>query len=499
MKVKPGSKEPGFFMGELFNGKDLFAIVRRMVAKRTGTEKKSELFKSDFQRTFFGIFWALAVMMNSFRQGAHLDRGLIGIISILLYASAAILLMKPSSTFRLLTVASIGSIEFFFRLPQMPNHFLMIGIINIALLLAATIKKLKGRFTEEWFHDSAPYFRLLFVTIYGSAAFAKLNSGFFTLQTSCAYVLANREFAWLGFNIDFNDYSFFPVLISATEILIFLGLLFRRTQPYSVILACLFHTSLSLTPVSQGLGFTFALYGFIILFISNEAKIESINKARIRQVKLDQKVPMDVFKMLYAILVIAIALAFLVTSINHFMYLAIRWLLTLLILVILTVGLIYLTFKFRRNKIDKPVFAVKGLTQFTILILVILTCLSPYLGVKTRPTFTMYSNLTVENNSTNHFIMPRFFHDSLADDVVTIVDSSNADLRQDAKEGVKWIYLELQRAMKDSPNTSITFVRDGKTHTLEKASDDQNLINPNPILAKLLSFRKVYPYDYCSW
>ena len=470
-----------------------------MVSKRGSTEKKSELFKSDHQRTFFGIFWAFAVMMNSFRQGAHLDGGLIGMISILLYSSAAILLMKPSSTFRLLSVAAIGSIEFFFRLPQMPNHFLMIGIINIALLLIATLKKLKGKLTEDWFHDIAPFFRLLFVIIYGAAAFAKLNSGFFKLQTSCAYVLANREFAWLGIDIDFNNFIFFPILISATEIIIFLGLLFRWTQPYAVIVACLFHVSLSLTPVSQGLGFTFALYGFIILFISNEAKVESINKARILQVKLDQKVPMDIYKMFYAVLVIVIALAFLVTSINDFLYLAIRWLFTLLILVILTAGVIYITFKFRKNKIDKPVFAVKGLTQLIILILVILTCLSPYLGVKTRPTFTMFSNLSVENNTSNHFIMPRFFHGSLADDVVTIVDSSDEVLKQDAKNGVKWIYLELQRAMKDFPNTSITFIRDGETYTLKKASDDQDLINPNPILAKLLSFRKVYPYEYCSW
>ncbi len=478
---------------------DIFASLRQMESKRDKFNKKSELFNSDYQRTFFGIFWAFAVMMNSFRQGAHLDRGLIGFVSILLYASAAILLMKPSSTFRLLVVAAIGSIEFILRLPQMPNHFLMIGIINIALLLVATVKRFKGKLNENWLHGSLPFFRLLFVIIYGFAAFAKLNSGFFKLQTSCAYVLSNREFAWLGIDIDFNNYSFFPYLISATEIIIFLGLLFHWTRPYAVILACLFHTSLSLTPVSQGLGFTFALYGFIILFISNEAKIESINWARIRQVKLDKKVPLDVFKMLYAILVIAVGSAFLVTSINHFMYLAIRWAFALLLLVVLTIGLIYLTFKFRKNKIDKPLFAVKGISQFIIFVLVVLTCLSPYLGIKTRPTFTMYSNLTVENNSTNHLIMPRFFPGSLADDVVTIIDSSNPALKQDAQNGVKWIYLELQRAMKAAPNTSISFVRDGKRHTLQKASDDSDLINPNPILAKLLSFRKVYPDDRCSW
>jgi hypothetical protein len=381
----------------------------------------------------------------------------------------------------------------------MPNHIFIIGIINIAILLTASLKKIKGKLSENWFHDSVPYFRLLFVIIYGTAAFAKLNSGFFKLQTSCAYVLSNREFAWLGIDIDFNDYSFFPYLISATEISIFLGLLFRWSRPYAVILACLFHTSLSLTPVSQGLGFTFALYGFINLFISNEAKIESINKSRIRQVNLDRKIPMDVFKMLYAILVIVIALAFLVTSINHFLYLAIRWVLTLLILLILTAGLIYLTLKFRKNTIEKPVFSVKGVTQIIILILVVLTSLSPYLGIKTRPTFTMYSNLSVEGNRSNHFIVPRLFHDTLADDVVTIVDSSNPKLKQDAQAGVKWIYLELQREMKAAPNTSITFIRDGKTHTLKKASDDPELIKPNPVLAKFLSFRKVYPGDYCSW
>jgi len=470
-----------------------------MKNKASKVEKKSELFKSDYQRTFFSIFWALAVMINAFRQGAHLNLGFAGFVSILLYAAAAILLMKPSSIFRLQAVAVLGTVEFFLLLPQMANHLFILGVVNLALTLIFGFKKLKGKLPEDWFNEVAPFLRLLFVIIYGASAIAKLNSGFFRAQTSCAYVLSNREFAWLGIDIDFNNYQFFPYLIAATELAIFVGLLSRWTRPYAFILACLFHTSLSLTPVSQGLGFTYALYAFTNLFLPIEAKIESINKARYWQVKIDKKIPMDVFKMLYAVVAVVIALAFLVTSINQFLYTAIRWFLTLMILLIFTVGLVYLSLKFRKNQVAKPVFKVKGAIQIITLFLVVLTALSPYLGIKTRPTFTMYSNLKVEANESNHFLIPRLFPNNLADDVVTIVNSSDSELQADANAGVQWIYLELQRKLQKSPNTVITFVRDGKTYNLKRASDDPDLINPNPILAKFLSFRKVYPGEKCSW
>jgi hypothetical protein len=134
-----------------------------------------------------------------------------------------------------------------------------------------------------------------------------------------------------------------------------------------------------------------------------------------------------------------------------------------------------------------------------VLILVILTAISPYLGIKTHTTFTMYSNLSIEGNKTNHFIIPRVLYNSLADDIVTIVSSSDPKLQAYANTGVKFIYLELQRELKKSPNTALTYIRDGKTYTLAKASDNTDLINPNPFLTKFLAFRKVFPGNYCSW
>lgn len=461
--------------------------------------RKSAELKSDFDRTIFSIFWALAVMINVFRQGAHLDSGLSGFCSISLYVSAAILLMKPSSTFRLQVVAAIGTFEFFLQLPQMANHLYIIGIVNFSLILITLIKKVKGKLSEDWFKDVVPFLRLLFVIIYGAAATAKLNSGFFKEKTSCAYVLANKEFAWMGINIDFNNYKFFPFLLAVTEFAIFFGLLARWTRPYAVVLACIFHTSLSLTPVSQGLGFTFALYGFLNLFLPTEPKIDVINKAHLWQNRIDKKIPMDVFKMIYAIVALFIALAFLVTSVNQSMTLAIRWFATLMLCLVLTVGLIFYVLKFQSNQLVKPVFGIKGIFQAVIVLTVLLTALSPYLGIKTRPTFTMYSNLNVEDNKSNHFLIPRLLPNNLADDVVSIMSSSDAQLQGDAQSGVKWIYLELQRYLSQLPNTAITFSRDGKIYSLAQASDDPTLVNPNAFLAKFLSFRKVYPDEQCAW
>ena len=91
------------------------------------------------------------------------------------------------------------------------------------------------------------------------------------------------------------------------------------------------------------------------------------------------------------------------------------------------------------------------------------------------------------------------FHDNFADDLITIKSSSDPDLNHDASRGVKWVYLELQKKLQNNPNIAISFERFGKYYNLEKASDMLEITRPNPFLAKILSFRKVYPENECSW
>ncbi len=439
------------------------------------------------------------MFFNGFRQGVHLNFGLSGFISLCVFASAALLLMMPSSNFRLLILAFFGVTDFALRLPQMANHFFILGIGNTLILIALLINYRKKKNREEWFANLAPFLRLSFLIIYGSAAIAKLNSGFLATENSCAFYLANREFEWLGINIDFRKFDFFPHLISLTELIIFLGLIFFRTRFLAVVLASIFHISLSLTPVSQGLGFTFVLFGFLNLFISPEIKLNLISKIRTKQIEFDKKVPLDIFKLIYAFLAISLAIGYLVTSRSLVADRAIRWLFSLSILSLIGLCLIILSLSARRVRIKKPVFKVKGIIQILVAAFVVTTAISPYIGLKTRPTFTMYSNLSVEGNQTNHYFIPRILKNSFADDLVTINKSSDSELQQDADNGIKWVYLELQRKLQKSPNTQISYTRNGVSYNFNQASENPDLINPNPVLLKMLSFRKVYPNDFCVW
>lgn len=381
----------------------------------------------------------------------------------------------------------------------MPNHFFILGVVNISIFLTIIFKYFSKKLTKDWFIDLAPFLRISFVSIYGFAALAKLNTGFFSDKDSCAYFLANREFAWLGIDIDFTRFSYFPHLISATELIIFFSLLFRRTVPFAVTIACLFHTSLSLTPISQGLGFTFVLIGLLSLYFPQNSHVSVIRASKTWQSKLNEKIPLDAFKLVYSAISMAVAIAWLVVDKNRTVELAIRWLASLVILVSIALFLAFLSIKYSSERFERPIYGLKGANQFLIFFLVVVTGLSPYLGLKTRPTFTMFSNLKVEGNVTNHLFMPRLWPNNLADDLITIKSSSDPELANDAKNGVKWTYLELQRKLSTIPETAISFERNGKIFDYKKASEDSELVNPNWILTKFLSFRKVHPNDYCLW
>lgn len=450
-------------------------------------------------QTFFAFFWALAMFFNGFRQGIHLNAGVAGFVALLIFATSTLLLMKPSSTKRLLYLSGLGTIEFFIRLPQMPNHFFILGVVNIAVLVSILFQRGGDGEGRGWFFRISPFLRLCFVAIYGFAAIAKLNSGFFGDESSCAYVLANKEFAWLGLDWDFTRFAFFPYFIAGTELFIFLCLTLKKCWPYAVAVASLFHTSLSLTPVSQGLGFTFVLVALLSLFVSEEAVTATTNFVKQKQLRVGRKVPMDLLKYLFCACAAVLALSYLVVSKSEFITTITRWLLSLLVLSITAIFLAVVSIKYRNTPPAVPQFKVRGFIEVPLALAVFLTGFSPYLGLKTRPAFTMYSNLVTEDNKSNHFLIPRLLKDNFADDLVTILSSSDPELQADAQRGVRWVYLELQKRMKVQPNTRISFERDGKLYELNRAAENPELIQPNPLLAKFLAFRKVYPYNYCSW
>src|SRR5690606_30012191 len=126
-----------------------------------------------------------------------------------------------------------------------------------------------------------------------------------------------------------------------------------------------------------------------------------------------------------------------------------------------------------------------------LLALVVLNAASPYLGSKTITSFTMYSNLQTERDSSNHFFLARVSLANGQDDLVEVVDSSHRGLRSIGASGALITWHELRRTLTKCPDASIQYRRDGVLFAHEHARDDPELVDLDPVSARLLAYRLV--------
>jgi len=126
-------------------------------------------------------------------------------------------------------------------------------------------------------------------------------------------------------------------------------------------------------------------------------------------------------------------------------------------------------------------------------LLMILNGLSPYLGLKTQNSLTMFSNLQTEGNQWNHILLPeamRIF--DFQTDLVELVDSSDSMLSRHAKSRKRWVFFEFHRYLSQHPEVSVTFDHAGARRRVERVGDDPVLSQPPGFaLRKVLWFRTV--------
>ncbi len=130
-------------------------------------------------------------------------------------------------------------------------------------------------------------------------------------------------------------------------------------------------------------------------------------------------------------------------------------------------------------------------------LIVLLNGLTPYLEIKTAYGYTMYSNLTTADGSTNHLIVPRTFPvNGNAADVVHIVRTNDAGLQEYVTLGYDLPYLSLRAYLAEHRDAAITYVRKGASHELAHASDDPDLVRPvSDLERKLFALRAVDQQD----
>lgn len=463
------------------------------------------------RQAVFGFFWGLAHFIDEFRQPSYIvTDGFQGILHAIVFVLAVSVMYKPSSILRLFMLSATSLTVGFMQMPITPNHNMIYFMVDTAIVVSIMVFVwFTKKPMENWFSHSESFFRFGLLITYGSATLAKLNTSWSDLDVSCATTMPAKEFAWLPdftkaifgtpLVIDWTSIWLLPIAVAGAELLIFTLPLFAKTRPYVIPLAVLFHISLSLTPVSNGLGFSFLLYSLIALYLPDDAmvRIHTEGKKFMARVKERGLLPVVAYGF-FAFSVYIGFQAFLNpqgTEQDFWRYVP-----SLIALAIFGALISVASIYYRKSPQVKPAVAVRHWAHGILLALIVLNSLGPYLGIKTYATMTMFSNLQVENGQSNHLIFPRVAWDAPADDTVEILETNNRRLR-DRFVGTGYLitYHELRRELAQTPGASITYVRDGETFSYDQALENPELVTLDPILHHLVGFRPIAPTAECLW
>lgn len=463
------------------------------------------------RQAVFGFFWGLAHFIDEFRQPSYIvTEGIQGLMHAIVFVLAVALMYKPSSTIRLFNLSAVSLTVGVMQMPITPNHNMIYFMVDTAIVVSIMVFLwFTKKPMENWFSHSEPFFRLgLFIT-YGSATLAKLNTSWSDLEVSCATTMPAKEFAWLPdftrsifgapLVIDWTSIWLLPIAVAGAELLIFTLPLFRKTRPYALPLAVVFHISLSLTPVSNGLGFSFLLYSLLALYLPDDAMVRIHTEGKRFMAKAKERGLLPVVA--YGFFGFSVYIGF-QSFLNpqgseHDFW---RYLPALFGLAVFGAILSLASLRYRNSEQVRPAIAVRHWAHGILLALIVLNSMAPYLGLKTYATMTMFSNLQVENGTTNHLIFPRVPWETPVDDTVQILETNNQRLADRfVNTGYLITYHELRREMSQTPGASITYIRDGETFSYDQALENPELVTIDPIWHQLVGFRPIAPTAECLW
>lgn len=395
------------------------------------------------------------------------------VVSALLAMLAVVLVVRPSRLTLGATAATV-LVTVWFEMPMMGNHWLLVGIVALAVLVSLT-----RRDPWAWFSLTG---RWILLGFYSFAAFAKLNTGFLDSSVSCGVFYANQSLASFGLPTFQNDSLLATLAIAGpviTELSVPVLLAFGRTRRIGVLVALTFHTIISLDFDQHFYDFTAALVMLLCLFLPESTlsglEARATRPSRARAVGVGASFVVAVASILpptIPAIVVVRLLAFAV------------WVPFALWLIV----------RVARGGIGpSPVpMRLKGAGAWLIVAVIVANGLTPYLEVKTATGFNMYANLVTVDGESNHLVVPRTAHLSRGQhDLLRVVETDEPELMQYAEDG----YLLPKRNLLDylarHPSVSVV-VSDANG---ERTLDGGDGVRMPVLVSKFQAFRAVDQQD----
>lgn len=448
----------------------------------------------------FVVLWVIATIFHMIKNRV-LDNNL-GLLTLAI--TSVFVLAKPQSVSRFFLFLIIQLAVVIVDIPGLSNHWIFTTFVNITILQVMFYLVLKRRNfvinKGELIKTFAPIVRIEVLILYFFVVFHKLNIDFFDGGISCATDLLNGtrglEFlpipeSWLVFN------SYFTVIIEA---LIPLMLWFRKTRNLGIVVGLVFHNIIAYNIYNGFYDFSSMIFALYFLFSDNQFsskiyslynKLASIKKPVKEDLKKYNYANFFILLAMAGLLLLGFAVAYGFSQSRYIQdYVLVPWTLysfPFIIIFILSMK------KWSYSGLRKP-FSLAHMSLIILPIIVFLNGMSPYLGLKTEYSFSMFSNLRTEGRVSNHFIMPAGFQIfNYQDDLVEIISTSEYGLNENIEREELITFFELRDRVSVFRPEFVEYIYKGEHHYYNANEPDYaGLQERHPIiLRKLMRFRPV--------
>lgn len=447
----------------------------------------------------FAIVWAIATLFHMAHSGVFDTRLNFALLTI----AALYVLFRPSlSGFIVLVLLQLLDIAV--QMPLATNHWIFTGLINVTILVSVVfcvIRKKSFIIDEAEVYDTfAPVARVEVLILYFWAVFHKLNSGFFAPEVSCATTLLEAQHFDPLILIFPQIVSVNPYFTIIIELAILVMLYIKRTRNIAILIGLLFHLVLSYSSYNAFFDFTSMVMAAYFLFTHQEFHrcVEQWRKNSRQRIKsLFKSYSVGKF---VAVCVFAIALLGLIALLNKrlrtFQEFHLHFFWTLYAVVLTYVIVRYLFIKKRTD--ERNAFSFRSKWFIILPVIVFLNGASPYLGLKTENSYSMFSNLRTEGGVTNHFLVPAsmqiFDYQS---NLVEIVSSSDERLQGLADEDKLMVLFEFKRYLQKYDVEEVTYRLNGKLDVYRNTETQMTgiLAPESPVLYRLMKFRNISKHE----
>ena len=459
---------------------------------------------SDLRLGLFARMWALAALFHlagNAREALAPGLTTLAVVQLLVGASAIWVLLRPRRVAALISLCVLVPLSAWFEAPVVGNHWVLAAVVSLAFMASVLLARRDpgsdaGSRIWQLFSPTA---RLVFLIAYGFAAFAKLNSGFFNPEVSCAVFYHDQlmgSWGLTGLQVAGNPVLGRAVAAAAVAVELSVPVLLAvpRLRRKGLLLALAFHWLLALDLHQHFWDFSAVLFAGFFLFADDE-QVDAL-VAALRRLRDGIRRPTRRALSGFGLIVAAVVTVGSVTPTSSVPVRVLPVLLGHAGWMLLGTGLLILVARSTagtRASPDRRAFRIPSAALLVLPLLVALNGLTPYLELKTGFGWNMYSNLRTVAGETNHFLTPATLDvTGLQRDQVTILDSSDPKLAASSAQHYTMVWSELREYAASNPEASITYRRGNRTYEVPRAGDVPQLVGGMSVLSRRLQpFRLV--------